>query len=48
MRDFKFQAQQPLLTVFGCLFCCMYGLEAARRYDFDTSDKWQELLHLSQ
>ena len=47
MRDFNFQALQPLLTVFGCLFCCIYGLEATRRYDFGTSDKWLGLLHLT-
>ena len=47
MRDFNFQALQPLLTVFGCLFCRIYGLEAARRYDFGTSDTWLGLLYLS-
>ena len=31
MRDFIFQTQQPLLTVFRCLFSCIYWLEAPRK-----------------
>ena len=47
MRDFIFQTQQPLLTVFRCLFSCIYWLEAPRKCDFGTSNKWLGLLHLS-
>ena len=34
-----FQALQPLLAVFGCLFCFIYWLEVARKYGFGTSNK---------
>ena len=44
---FYFQTQQPLLTVFRCLFSCIYWLEAPRKCDFGTSNKWLGLLHLS-